>query len=131
MYAKNLHFDLSNAIDSTTNVIPSVKAGNLNETLRVLEGLKVPVQKDFKLADGHTTWGHAQQSPNAVILQTESEKSGQVPNVIGMGAKDAVYLLESKGLRVQVYGIGKVKSQSIAGGSRIVKGQTISLQLKQ
>ena len=131
VYAKNLHFDLSNAIDSTTNVIPSVKAGNLNETLRVLEGLKVPVQKDFKLADGHTTWGHAQQSPNAVILQTESEKSGQVPNVIGMGAKDAVYLLESKGLRVQVYGIGKVKSQSIAGGSRIVKGQTISLQLKQ
>ena len=131
VYAKDLHFDLSNAIDSTTNVIPSVKAGNLNETLRVLEGLKVPVQKDFKLADGHTTWGHAQQSPNAVILQTESEKSGQVPNVIGMGAKDAVYLLESKGLRVQVYGIGKVKSQSIAGGSRIVKGQTISLQLKQ
>lgn len=131
VYAKNLHFDLSNAIDSTTNVIPSVKAGNLNETLRVLEGLKVPVQKDFKLADGRTTWGHAQQSPNAVILQTESEKSGQVPNVIGMGAKDAVYLLESKGLRVQVYGIGKVKNQSIAGGSRIVKGQTISLQLKQ
>ena len=131
VYAKNLHFDLSNAIDSTTNVIPSVKAGNLNETLRVLEGLKVPVQKDFKLADGHTTWGHAQQSPNAVILQTESEKSGQVPNVIGMGAKDAVYLLESKGLRVQVYGIGKVKNQSIAGGSRIVKGQTISLQLNQ
>ena len=131
VYAKNLHFDLSNAIDSTTNVIPSVKAGNLNETLRVLEGLNVPVQKDFKLADGRTTWGHAQQSPNAVILQTESEKSGQVPNVIGMGAKDAVYLLESKGLRVQVYGIGKVKNQSIAGGSRIVKGQTISLQLKQ
>ena len=131
VYAKNLHFDLSNAIDSTTNVIPSVKAGNLSETLRVLEGLKVPVQKDFKLVDGRTTWGHAQQSPNAVILQTESEKSGQVPNVIGMGAKDAVYLLESKGLRVQVYGISKVKSQSIAGGSRIVKGQTISLQLKQ
>lgn len=56
---------------------------------------------------------------------------GLVPNVIGMGAKDAVYLLESKGLRVQLYGIGKVRSQSIAGGSRLVKGQTVTLQLRQ
>ena len=131
VYAKNLHFDLSNAVDSTTNVIPSVKAGNMNETVRVLEGLKVPVQKDFKLADGQITWGHAQQSPNAVILQTGESKTGLVPNVIGMGAKDAVYLLESKGLRVQLYGIGKVRSQSIAGGSRIIKGQTVTLQLRQ
>ena len=131
VYAKNLHFDLSNAVDSTTNVIPAVKAGNMNETVRVLEGLQVPVQKDFKLSASQTTWGHAQQSPNAVILQAGEDKMGLVPNVIGMGAKDAVYLLESKGLRVQLYGIGKVRSQSIAGGSRLVKGQTVTLQLRQ
>ena len=131
VYAKNLHFDLKNAIDSTSNVIPSVKAGNMNETVRVLESLNVPVQKDFKLTDSQIKWGHAQQSPNAVILQTSESKSGLVPNVIGMGAKDAVYLLESKGLRVQIYGIGKVRSQSITGGSRIVKGQTVTLQLRQ
>ena len=99
--------------------------------IRVLEGLKVPLQKDFKLSGEQIVWGHAQQSPNAVILQTGDEKSGLVPNVIGMGAKDAVYLLESKGLRVQLYGIGKVRSQSIASGHRIVKGQTVTLQLKQ
>ena len=103
----------------------------MNETVRVLESLKVPVQKDFKLTDSQIKWGHAQQSPNAVILQTSESKSGLVPNVIGMGAKDAVYLLESKGLRVQIYGIGKVRSQSITGGSRIVKGQTVTLQLRQ
>ena len=131
VYAKNLHFDLSNAVDSTTNVIPVVKAGNMNETVRVLEGLQVPVQKDFKLSASQTTWGHAQQSPNAVILQAGEDKMGLVPNVIGMGAKDAVYLLESKGLRVQLYGIGRVRSQSIAGGSRLVKGQTVALQLRQ
>ena len=131
VYAKNLHFDLKNAIDSTSNVIPSVKAGNMNETVRVLEGLKVPIQKGFKLSSQQIAWGHAQQSPNAVILQTSESKSGLVPNVIGMGAKDAVYLLESKGLRVQLHGIGKVRRQSIAGGHRIVKGQTITLQLKQ
>ena len=131
VYAKNLHFDLKNAIDSTSNIIPPVKAGNMNETVRVLEGLKVPVQKDFKLSSHQITWGHAQQSPNAVILQTGENKPGLVPNVIGMGAKDAVYLLESKGLRVQLHGIGKVRWQSIAEGHRIVKGQTVTLQLKQ
>lgn len=40
-----------------------------------------------------------------------------VPSVVGMGAKDAVYLLESKGLKVNLVGVGKVKSQSIANGS--------------
>ena len=72
------------------------------------------------------TWGHTQESPNAVILQAkEGTSSNTVPNVIGMGAKDAVYLLESKGLKVRISGIGKVKNQSIPGGNRVVKGQTI------
>ena len=50
-------------------------------------------------------------------------------SVVGMGAKDAVYLLERKGLRVRLNGVGKVRSQSIPGGSRLVRGQTISLTL--
>ena len=48
-----------------------------------------------------------------------------------MGAKDAVYLLESKGLKVNLVGVGKVKSQSIANGTRIKKGQTIHLVLSE
>ena len=76
-------------------------------------------------------WGHTQESPNAVILQAkEGTSSNTVPNVIGMGAKDAVYLLESKGLKVRISGIGKVKNQSIPGGNRVVKGQTIVLTLR-
>ena len=53
-----------------------------------------------------------------------------MPSVVGMGAKDAVYLLESKGLKVRLNGIGKVRNQSIAGGSRLVRGQTIALTLR-
>ena len=53
-----------------------------------------------------------------------------IPDVIGMGAKDAVYLLESMGLRVQVSGIGKVKSQNIPAGNTLVKGKTIQLKLQ-
>ena len=130
VYAKNLRFDIRNAIDSTTNVIPAVKAGEMNEALYVLDKLNVPTQKQFPEQKKKELWGHTQEAPSAVILQGQKMSASTVPSVIGMGAKDAVYLLESKGLRVRLNGIGRVKNQSIAGGSRIVKGQTIALTLR-
>ena len=48
VYAKNLRFDIRSAIDSTTNVIPTVKAGAMNEALYVLDALDVPVQRQKK-----------------------------------------------------------------------------------
>ena len=56
--------------------------------------------------------------------------NGFVPNVIGMTAKDAVYLLERLGLYVQLTGYGAVKTQSISAGKVAFKGGLIQLQLK-
>ena len=130
VYAKNLRFDLSNAIDSTTNVIPPVKAGDLSEASYVLNSLNVPVQGDATAEQkSGSVWGHTQAAPSAVILQSQEMPTKTVPSVIGMGAKDAVYLLEKEGLKVRISGVGRVKRQSIAGGSRVVKGQTILLTM--
>jgi hypothetical protein len=107
-----------------------VKAGEMNEALLVLNDLKVPVQKQFSEQKKKEQWGHTQAAPSAVILQDQELASGTVPSVVGMGAKDAVYLLESKGLKVRLNGVGRVRNQSIASGSRIVKGQTIALTLR-
>ncbi len=52
-----------------------------------------------------------------------------VPDVKGMGLKDALYLLESANLRVAVRGSGKVRMQSPEPGSEIKKNETITLQL--
>ncbi|PQJ10974.1 peptidoglycan glycosyltransferase [Flavipsychrobacter stenotrophus] len=52
-----------------------------------------------------------------------------MPDLKGMGLKDAVYMLETCGLQVQVMGKGKVQSQSIIPGTRINKGQNVILQL--
>ena len=60
----------------------------------------------------------------------DCDKDGVVPDVRGMGAKDAVYLMEKGGLKVQLSGIGKVRSQSIPAGNRLVKGQTVRLVLR-
>ena len=74
-------------------------------------------------------WGNASHNPDNVILNQKEINDKKVPNVVGMGAKDAVYLLESMGLRVQITGIGKVKSQSIPAGNTLHKGRTIQLRL--
>ena len=52
-----------------------------------------------------------------------------MPDVTGMGLKDALFLLENAGIKVRFTGNGKVRKQSIAPGNKIVKGSTIYLEL--
>ncbi|HAN66753.1 MAG TPA: peptidoglycan glycosyltransferase [Chitinophagaceae bacterium] len=52
-----------------------------------------------------------------------------VPDVSGMGLKDALYLLENKGLRAVANGRGRVVNQSLAPGSTFKKGEKIILML--
>ena len=52
-----------------------------------------------------------------------------VPDVTGMGAKDAVYLLESRRVKTRIKGRGKVKSQSIHAGTAVKQGMVCELIL--
>ncbi|MFZ9451094.1 MAG: PASTA domain-containing protein [Bacteroidia bacterium] len=52
-----------------------------------------------------------------------------MPDLLGLSAKDALFILERRGLRVQLSGSGRVKRQSIDKGMRIQKGEKIILQL--
>jgi cell division protein FtsI (penicillin-binding protein 3) len=52
-----------------------------------------------------------------------------MPNLVGMGLKDALYLLENKGLTATISGKGKVISQSLFAGTIFKKGQKIILML--
>lgn len=126
VYAKDLRLPLANAIDTNTVVIPDVKAGEMRETKRVLDELNIKTQGEIA-ATGKQVWGSTYAAPQAVVLESRGIMQNFVPSVIGMGAKDAVYLLESKGLKVHLTGVGKVKSQSIANGTLVKKGQTITL----
>ncbi len=73
----------------------------------------------MKLYKGHATTvaGNLHVSPN------------QMPQLTGMGLKDAIYLCENMGLKVNVKGIGRVAAQSIAAGEAIAKGQLVNLEL--
>lgn len=57
------------------------------------------------------------------------EASGTMPNLMGLGARDAMYLLEQEGVLVKVNGYGKVKKQSPEAGAKLNKGSTVYIQL--
>jgi len=129
VYAKDLRLPLDSAADSTSIIIPAVKAGELNEARTVLNELKINLQENDFSTNDKTLWGKALSTPTSIKFENITEKNGTVPNVIGMGAKDAVFLLESIGLKVNLTGVGKVKKQSLAAKSILIKGQTIELTL--
>ncbi len=86
----------------------------------------------FKDSAAGGYWRSMQMKNNAAYLNVPVYTSAQarvVPDVVGMGLKDAVYLLENKGLSIAVQGRGKVVDQSIAAGTGFTKGQKISLLL--
>ena len=62
-------------------------------------------------------------------LNSTSTSDSVTPNVVGMGLKDAVYLLENKGLKVTTTGRGRVMNQSLAAGTNFNKNQNIALIL--
>ncbi|HMI78081.1 MAG TPA: penicillin-binding protein [Ferruginibacter sp.] len=78
-------------------------------------------------------WRSMQLKNNAGILNkplyTTSASGSLTPNVVGMGLKDAVYLLENMGLKVSFTGRGRVINQSLTAGTNFNKTQTISLIL--
>lgn len=126
--------DISELRDSTACFIPTVLKGNIAAARYVLDELEVPA--DWDAATSYRAekpvWGSAESREGDVVLTDIAfdPSQGKVPNVKGLGAKDAVYMLESCGLNVRLSGKGKVRSQSILPGSAARKGQTIYLVLK-
>jgi len=131
VFAKHLAKDLKEAKDSTAILTPDVKHGDLVATNYILDKIDIQtVSPNIKKDGDSPIWGRITHNPNTnIALSPVDINTKKIPNVVGMGAKDAVYLLESLGLRVQITGTGKVKSQSTPAGSTLHKGKTIQLRL--
>jgi cell division protein FtsI (penicillin-binding protein 3) len=132
--ARDVHRELDELRDSTATFIPSVMRGNISAARYVLDELGVSTEWNASTlySEDRMVWGNAETRAKDVALDgiAFDPSQGKVPNVRGLGAKDAVYMLESCGLNVRLSGSGKVRSQSIPHGSKVSKGQTIYLTLK-
>jgi cell division protein FtsI (penicillin-binding protein 3) len=78
---------------------------------------------------GENNWGTVYSGNYQPVLKVNNVRQQLMPNVRGMGLKDAVYLLENMGVKVSVRGRGKIISQSVAPGTTLAKGITIMLEL--
>ncbi len=107
------------------NDIPGVTAGRKKDIAKVLGELDILNGFSFTKSE----WVEAKPDNDGLELSNREVQKGMVPNVKGMGATDAVYLLENNGLKVSVHGRGKVKSQSLRAGTKIQRGQNIVLVL--
>ena len=130
IYAKHLVIDLEEAKDSTAILTPDVKNGDLKEAAYLLECLNIQNNSSSMNFDKRHQWGRIYNTINSTELKETKLNKSLVPNVRGMGAKDAVFLLEESGLRVRLSGYGRVVSQNIQPGAVLHKGQTITLTLR-
>jgi cell division protein FtsI (penicillin-binding protein 3) len=107
------------------NEVPQVKPG-LKEDVVMLSrelGFKTQVQ------NLNTDRVAVNADSMTVFVNGVNDTPGIVPDVVGMGASDAVYLLEKEGLKVESRGFGRVYRQSPITGTPFVKGDVVSLDL--
>ena len=108
--AQSLKRSVDDARDARSSFTPAVKKGDNQAANYVLASLKTKAS-----------------APSSANYRESSKHT--VPDVTGMGAKDAVYLLESRRVKARIKGRGKVKSQSIHAGTAVKQGMVCELIL--
>ncbi len=94
--------------------MPASKGGDLDDLTQIFKALKVPVKNN----NGDSKWIATSAKSDKVDLNKKIMT--ELPNTIGMGLKDAVFLLENKGFAVRVNGKGVVKTQTQLEGNKKV-----------
>ena len=123
---------LQEAKDTVNAILPTAKKGNitaihylLNEMGIEIDG--IDISDDFE----EPSWGRLACDDQGVMsLEATQHSNNIVPNVIGMGAKDAIFLMSRAGLNVSMNGYGKVVSQTQTAGQKVKHGTNVTLTLK-
>jgi len=104
---------------------PPTKAGQSKATQKVYKAF------GFKpLFASKSEYYNIIDTSAGAVFQENNERKGVMPNVAGMGLKDALYLLGNAGLKTKATGSGKVVSQSILAGTKVGKGLGVQIELE-
>ena len=103
-------------------------------------GGKIPAMTFKDIADGlwayDSDWGRTLKARGEVPqmraehISTAKNENAPVPDVKGLGLKDALYAIENNGYRCVHEGTGHVVSQSPKAGAKLKKGETINIRLR-
>ena len=127
--AKEYAIPLEAVADTIYRHEPTVKDGNIAEAYGILKEMGFKADKKTR-ADEEFAWGKTVFENDSIYEFNKKEFSKDfVPNVCGMGAKDAIYLMQQCNMDVEIQGYGTVKSQSIAAGTRVRERRKVRLTL--
>ena len=126
IYASDLEMFSHTKIQQTSAklIAPKAKQGYKKATNLVYASFGIPTKSAFKVNT------EDEDINNGISYREVSKRRGIVPDVAGMGLKDALYVLGNSGLKPIVNGSGEVYAQSILAGTTIIKGTKISIALQ-
>ena len=125
VFASDLKYhDAINEAAQKSETLPIIKAGYKSDISKSLT--EMGYMHEF--SDGGD-WAGESKSVKTIQLKDRVIHKNVIPNVKGMTAKDAVYLLESMGYIVEMSGYGKVVFQSVQEGESVEMGRLIQIVL--
>ncbi len=124
VFATHIEPKLSDQQEVLSATIPIIRQGNHADIREIykLFGPKIQGEVTGK-------WATARVIGDTVTLKTKELIPNLVPDVSGMGLRDAIYLLENSGLRVSFSGRGVVREQTPRAGTKILSGGHASIVL--
>ncbi|PLX17158.1 MAG: hypothetical protein C0599_14215 [Salinivirgaceae bacterium] len=120
-----MHTPLDQVKAEVDELIPYSFSGNGKDLSYILKEFNIPI-----LDESHgTSWVVTTRTGENVKFENRLIRKNIVPNVVGMGLKDALPILENSGLKVKFNGYGIITNQSLRANDPFRKGQNIVLTL--
>ncbi|MGI4022294.1 MAG: penicillin-binding protein [Janthinobacterium lividum] len=123
VYSTDMDLNQPETVHLAGNIHPNTKNGPQKATQEVYNKLKL---KTFSAKNNET----AIDSNEGIANSETNFKKGSVPATVGMGLRDALFIMGNAGYKIAVIGSGTVVRQSVGAGSLIPKGSKIVLELE-
>lgn len=120
----DMHEEMQKEFTADAGVFPVIRSGNHDDLKYLCNQLGISNH-----SAGDEDWVTTQRFGNAVKWKDNKVNPQFVPDVTGMTLRDAIYLLETCGLRVNISGKGRVERQSQPPGAKALKGSSITIEL--
>ncbi len=124
MFAAQMFMPETYTLEPAMTSLPGFRNARLDDVRKIYAEFNAPIRNE---AD--TPWGRATIVADSVEFSERTFIENLVPEVVGMGLKDAMYVLENAGLRVRFTGRGVIRRQSMRPGTRIQPGNIIYIEL--
>ena len=126
LYAMNAEKSNHSLFSFTKDSSAYYYAGATDDLKKVMGELNI----SYKDSVNENDWSRLYAVNFNPVLNHQAVPKSVMPDVKGMGLKDALYLLENVNAKVIIKGRGKVRTQSIVPGASLAKNQVVTIELK-